>query len=715
MKNVPSKTVKQLESVFQPQNVAVIGASSSKGKVGYSVMKNIKESNFEGALFPINLKADSIMGFKAYKSVTDVPEEIDLAVICVPAKFVVSVVEECGEKGVKSIVIITAGFKEVGPEGAKKERKIAEIAEKNGMRVVGPNCLGVITNANFSFASITPKSGSIAMLSQSGAMMTGLLDWAVEQDIGFRAFISLGNKCDVDEIDFIEYLAQDDKTKVIAGYIESVTNGEKFFDVVSKAAKKKPVILLKSGRSEHGAKAASSHTGALAGSDKAFDIAFEKAGVIRADTISELFNYSLSFQITNPPRGDKFSIVTNAGGPGIVATDAMENKGLAFSSYSEKTLEKLAKELPEEAALYNPVDIIGDASPERYKFALKTLYQAPESEVAGALVLLTPQAQTQPLEAAKVIASVQKDFPDRVTVAAFLGGESVNQPAKVLTKSGVPTYPFPEEAVSVLKGLWKYKNILASPLITEKEVPRLDVDLERVKEILSEVKKDNRTQLLSHEAAEVFEIYEIKAPKSRLVTTAREAAELSEELGFPLVAKIVSPQIIHKWDVGGVILDIKNKIDAKEAFIKIMNNVKGMSRGVRIYGIELQEMITKEDKQKVNELIIGMSRDATFGPQLMVGTGGIYANYVKDVAFDLAFHFDKDDALKLLEKTNISKILKGVRGEPRSDIDGIVKILTCLSQLVNDFPNILELDINPCLVFEQEKGYSAVDIKITIK
>ncbi len=712
---MPSKTVKELESVFEPQSVAVIGASSTEGKVGYSVMKNIEESEFKGEVFPINIKADSIMGYKAYKSVLDVQEDIDLAVICIPAKFVVSVVKECGEKGVKSIVVITAGFKEVGPEGAKMEREISELAQKHGMRIIGPNCLGVITNANFSFASITPKKGSIAMLSQSGAMMTGLLDWAVEQDIGFSSFISLGNKCDVDEIDFIEYLAQDNDTKVIAGYIESITNGDKFFEVVSKATKKKPVILLKSGRSEHGAKAASSHTGALAGSDIAFDLAFEKAGVIRADTISELFNYALSFKMVPSPKGDKFSIITNAGGPGIVATDAMEEEGLTFSSFSDDTINKLDEGLPEEAALYNPVDIIGDAPPERYEFAMKTLYEAPHSEVAGSIVILTPQAQTDPLNAAKKISKVSNEYPEKVTVSAFIGGKSVSEPSKILTKAGVPTYPFPEEGVKVLKGLWKYKNILEQPIITEKEVPRVEVDLKRVEGIIKDVKKDGRTQLLSHEAAEVFEIYGIKAPKSRLAKTAREAANLAEELGFPLVAKIVSPQIIHKWDVGGVILDIEDAQSAKDAFIRIMNNVQKMSRDVRIYGVELQEMITKEDKKKVNELIIGMSRDATFGPQLMVGSGGIYANYTKDVAFDLAFHFDKDDALNLLEKTRVYSILRGVRGEPRSAIDGVVDILVKISQFVNDFNNIMELDINPCLVFEEEEGYSAVDIKITIK
>lgn len=711
-----SKNVNSLKPMFKPQSVAIIGASSKEGKIGHTVIKNMQESQFSGDYYPINIKSPEIMGYKAYKSVLDVPNPIDLAVICIPSKFCVQAVEECGKKEIPAIVIITAGFKEVGGEGREREEKIKELANKYGIRILGPNCLGLITNGNFSFSSFTPKKGSIAMLSQSGAMMTGLLDWAVKNDIGFSAFISLGNKADADEVDFIEYLAEDDDTKVIAGYIESVKDGDKFFKVVSKAAKKKPIILLKSGRSAAGAKAASSHTGALAGSDLAFDLAFEKAGVIRAYTIADLFNYSLTFLEAPIPRGDKFAIITNAGGPGIVCTDAMEDQNVQMARFKEDTIKKLKAELPAESNFYNPVDIIGDATPERYKKAIDILFQCHDDEVAGGIVLLTPQSQTNPLGVADLCKGLHEKYPSKVMVAAFIGGVSVNKPAQILNKQGVPTYAFPEDAVKVLAGLLKYRKIKNSPIITEKKAPKIEVKQEKVKNIIENARKKGRTVLLSYETSEIFDIYGIKSPKTRLAQTARDASQLAKEIGFPVVMKIVSPQIIHKWDCGGVVLNIDSEQKARDAFISIMTNAREKGpQNAQIIGVEVQEMITTKDKKKNNELILGVNRDPTFGPMLMVGSGGIYANYVKDVAFDLALNFDRKDAEDLLKRTNIYTILKGVRGEPKSDINGIVDILVRLSQLVNDFQDIVELDINPCLVFEEEAGYSAVDIKITIQ
>ena len=709
-------TVQSIQPFFHPKSVAVIGASNKLGKIGHTVLLNMEKSGYKGKIYPINPKESEIYGFTAFKSVLDVPGDIDLGVICIPSRFCVPVVEECGKKGVKSLVIITAGFKEIGGEGMVRENRINELAKQYNMRILGPNCLGLITDGNFSFSSLSPDKGHIGMLSQSGAMMTGLLDWAIENQIGFSSFISLGNKCDADEVDFIEYLAQDEQTKVIAAYIESVQDGDKFFKVVSEASKKKPVILLKSGRSAAGAKAASSHTGALAGSDIAFDLAFKKAGVIRAETISDLFNYCMTFIIAPIPKGDKFAIVTNAGGPGIVCTDAMEAAKLGIARFSEDTIDKLRSVLPAESNFYNPVDIIGDAPPERYEDALDILLQCSDSEVAGCIILLTPQAQTKPLEVAQKITALHQKYPTKTLIASFIGGVSVNEAAKVLTQGGVPTYAFPEDAVRVLNGLKIYNDIQNAPIITSKKIEYFEVDKERVKEILSQVRADGRVVLLSYETSEIFDLYGIKNPKSRLAQTARDAAQLAEEIGFPVVMKIVSPQIIHKWDCGGVVLNIKSAEEAKKAFITIMSNARTKGpAGADLRGVEVQEMIIKEDKKKINELIFGVNRDPQWGPMIMVGSGGIYANYVKDVKFDLAYQYDRNDAMAQLQQTNISKILEGVRGEPRSDIEGVIDIMVRLSQLVNDFPEIIELDINPCLVFESEKGYSAVDIKITIK
>ncbi len=712
---MPSKTVKQLEPMFHPESVAIIGASNKKRKIGNTILKNMAESGYKGKVFPINPKEEQIMGHRAYKTISEVKSEIDLAVLCIPSKYCVPIVEECGSIGVKTMVIITAGFKEIGGDGLERENNIVEIGKKYGMRILGPNCLGLSTNGNFSFSSFTPKRGKIGFLSQSGAMLTGLIDWAVDNDIGFSSFISLGNKCDVDEVDFIEYLAQDDETKVIAAYIESVKDGKKFFDVVSKATKLKPIIILKAGRSAAGAKAASSHTGALAGSDIAFDLAFKKAGVIRADTISDLFNYCMTFLIAPIPQGSNFVIITNAGGPGIVTTDAMEASDLGFARFSEDTINKLRNVLPVESNFYNPVDIIGDAPPERYVAALNVLLQCPDEEVAGGIVLLTPQAQTEPLRAAKLISQIHESYPYKTLVASFIGGVSVKEASKFLISRGVPTYPFPEEAVKVLKGLEFYGKIQKSPLMDAKTSSIIDVDKKRIQEIFDKVRKDKRTVLLSYETSEVFDIYKIKSPKSRLAQTARDAGIIASEMGYPVVMKIVSPQIIHKWDCGGVILNIKSEPKAREAFIQIMSNAKAKGpSSADLRGVEVQEMITREDKPKINELIFGVSRDSTWGPQIMVGSGGIYANYVKDVEFALAYYYDREDALNQLKKTNIYKILQGVRGEPRSDIEGVVEILLRLSQLVNDFDDIVELDINPCLIFDSKTGYSAVDIKITI-
>lgn len=702
-----------LDAVFKPKSVAVVGASDTPGKVGYSVMSNITSSGFKGKIYPVNPKATEIFGCKVYKSVSDIPNEIDMVVVCIPANLVCALAEECGKKAVKSMVIISAGFKEVGGDGIKLEQEIVRIAQMYQMRVVGPNCLGVITNANYSFAKNSPERGKIAMLSQSGAMATSLLDWSIGK-LGFSAFISLGNKADVDEVDFIEYLANDPDTSVIIGYLESIKDGQKFFKVVSEATRKKPVILLKGGRSSFGAKAASSHTGALAGSDIAVELAFKKSGVIRAYSIADLFNYALTFIIAPIPKGNNYVIVTNAGGPGIVTTDAMDAEKVGFAQFSEETINNLKKVLPAEANVHNPVDIVGDAPPTRYEKALDVVLACPPSEVAGAIVVLTPQAQTDTPNAAKKMIEMHKKYPEKVMVAAFIGGPTVAEPSQELTKAGVPTYAFPEDAVKVVKGLDMYGKILKKPIITTKEIPKISVKTEKVREIINHAKKDGRTVLLSVENSEIFREYGINHPQSRLAQTARDAAEIAQEIGFPVVAKIVSPQIIHKFDVGGVVLNIKTVEEAKQAYITIMSNVaRAGPREARIYGVEIQKMITSDGKKKKNELIMGMSRDPQWGPMIMVGSGGIYANYVKDVAFDLVYQFDKNDAKSLLEQTRIYRILEGVRGEPRSDIDGVIDILCRLSQLVNDFSDIVELDINPCLVFED--GCQAVDIKITVK
>lgn len=721
-------TTEDISFFFNPKSIAIIGASPTPGKVGYNVLNNIKDSGYSGKVYPINPKANTIKeigGYKAYKNVLEVPESIDIAIFVIPGKFVNAVAEECGQKKIKGLIVITAGFKEVGGEGVKREKELIQIARKYNMRVIGPNCLGFIgLNYNGSFASDTPKKGNIAMISQSGAFLTAFMDFSMEQPYGFSCNISLGNKADLDSVDFIKYLVDDPDTKVILCYLESIENGRKFLEFVSKATRKKPIIILKAGVSEAGARAASSHTGALAGSDIAYELAFEKCGVIRAQSIEDLFDYGEIFLYQPIPRENAFAIITNAGGPGIVATDAFEREKIKFARFSEPILHQLRENLPSEAAIFNPIDVVGDAPPSRYRFTIETVFglNREKSDITindddittfGALILMSPQAQTHPDKVASLVLELStSNLANKPIVCAFLGEKSVKNARNFLKQNGVPCYSFPERAARSLKALINRSEYLESNSSEGIEITKFNVNKKRVREIFNNARIDGRTVLLSHETSEIFECYGIKSPKSRLAKTPRQAMEIQKELGKS-VMKIVSPQIIHKTDVGGLILNIETQEQAFEAYIQIVDNSKRFGpQNAKIYGVEVQAMIDFNQEKKVNELIIGMSRDAQFGPLIMVGSGGIYANFLKDVAFALSYKFTREDAMKMLHKTKIYSLLQGVRGESPSDIDAILDVLLRLSQLVNEFPEIMELDINPLLSFT--KSYSAVDIKITI-
>ncbi|MFX0007385.1 MAG: acetate--CoA ligase family protein [Candidatus Hermodarchaeota archaeon] len=706
---------------FNPKSIAIIGASEKEGKVGNTVLNNIINSGYTGKIFPINPKAGEICDLTCFKSILDVSEDIDLAIFVIPGKFVNAVAEECGKKKVKGLIIISAGFKEVGGEGVNREDELIKIGKKYNMRILGPNCLGFIgLNYNGSFAAETPKKGGIAMISQSGAMLTAMMDISMNEAYGFSCNISLGNKADLGAVDFIKYLADDDNTKVILCYLESIKDGDKFLEVLPIATKKKPIIILKSGVSEAGARAASSHTGALAGADIAYDLAFEKCGIIRAKTIEDLFDYGEAFLYQPIPKKNSFAIITNAGGPGIIATDAFEREQLKFSNFSEPILHALRENLPLEAAIFNPIDIVGDAPPTRYEFTIKTVFGIDSGQsfgditTEGALIILTPQAQTKPTEVANLIYNLSSKYlKNKPILCSFIGGKNILEGREFLRQHHIPCYDFPDRAAQSLKILTKRSNYLISTPLNELEIPSFKVNKKRVEEIFSNVRKDGRIVLLSYETSEVFDCYGILSPKSRLAQTPRQAMKLQPEIG-KAVMKIVSPNIIHKTDVGGILLNIETEQDAFEAYIQIVNNAKKFGpQNAKIYGVEVQQMIDFKSETKVNEIIIGMSRDPQFGPLIMFGTGGIYANFIKDVAFALSYKFTTEDAKKLINSTNLSSLLEGVRGEARSDIDATINVLLRLSQLVNDFPDIVELDINPLLAFI--KGYSAVDIKITIK
>ncbi len=696
-----------IDVLFNPRSIAVIGASNTRGKLGNDVMRNLIESEYEGRIYPVNPKAGEILGQKAFRSVTDIPRDVDVAVIVIPARFVLKTVEECGEKGVKALVIITAGFKESGHEGQEAEKKLVELAEKYKMIIQGPNCLGIINTSapyNASFSSGTPGKGTIAFASQSGALMTGILDWSLMEKIGFSKFVSLGNKAHLDEADFIEAFGRDPDSTFILLYIESVVDGHKFMEACKKVIPHKPIFIVKSGVSVAGARAASSHTGSLAGSDTAYDVAFKQCGVRRANDMASLFDVASVYDDMHLPSGNRVAIITNAGGPGIMTTDACEASGLEIAQLSSQTVDYLKENLPPAAAVYNPVDALGTAQPDDYALCIEAGLR--DENVDSVLVLLTPQAMTKETETAQVIVDAHKKYPDKPLIAVFMGGNSMVYPRIVLTEGQIPVFAFPESAVHALAELYKYT--LSRDSLKDESIPKFKVDKKKVKKIISDVQKDNRRVLLGSEAHEIAEAYGIPVASIRLATSSEEAKNLANELGYPVVLKIASPDIVHKSDIGGIQIGLKTQEEVESGFLQILENAKTHMPKATIYGVDVQEMA-----EKGKELIIGCSRDVQFGPLIMFGAGGIFVDYIKDISFKLA-PMTRLDASELIMETKMGALLKGVRGEPPSDIAAIEDTILKISQLVTDFEEVVELDINPAFAYEKGKGVSAVDVKITI-
>jgi acetyl coenzyme A synthetase (ADP forming)-like protein len=697
----------KLEAIFNPKSVAIIGASRTPGKVGYVLTKNMIDSGYDGEIYPVNPNAEEILGLKAYPSVMDVPGNVDLAVIAIPSAYVLMVAEECGEKGVKALVVISAGFKETGHEGAMLERQLVAVGEKYGMRIQGPNCLGLINTAvpiNLSFAAGMPRRGRIGFISQSGALGTAVLDWVLQQDIGFHSFISLGNKGDLDEVDYIEAMGEDEDIAVILLYLESIEKGRRFLDVASEVVEKKPVIILKGGTSNAGARAAGSHTGALVGSFLAYKTAFDRAGVILAGSVEELFNYAIAFTLQPLPKGEGVAIVTNAGGPGILATDLSEKLGVRMAGISSETRNRLRNGLPPAAATGNPVDVLGDAKADRYKFAVETVLR--DGRVYAVVVLLTPQAMTESMETALALAEIMKRDLGKPVIAVFMGGNSVKEAAEYLNDSGIPCYDFPEKGIKTISAMYEYSRFLREPVYPPARFK--DVDREAVREIIDTVRKDGRVVLLSNEAADVVEAYGIAAPENRLAQSPEEAANYAEELGYPVVLRIVSPDILHKTDVGGVALNLNSAEEVASAYDGIITSVSRYMPRARIYGVMVYHMVPRG-----REMIIGMSQDVQFGPLMMFGLGGIYVNFLKDVSFRLA-PLSEPEARGMIEETKAFTLLKGIRGEPPSDIESIKMTLLRVGQLVSDFPEIVEMDINPIIVYGEGEGCTALDVKITL-
>jgi len=694
-----------LDMFFNPKAVAVIGASRDPAKLGYGVLNNILNSGYPGQTYPINPKSAEVLGLECYKSVLDVPGPVDMAIIVIPNKFVASVLEECGQKGIKGVVIITAGFREAGREGVKMERELLSIAHKHDIRLIGPNCLGTIDTVlplNGSFAVGMPKKGTIGFMSQSGALCTAILDWAVAEDVGFSYFVSLGNKADVDEVDLLEAWENDKNSRVIISYLEGLRDGQRFIDVARRVTRKTPFIVVKSGNTEAGSRAVSSHTGSLAGSEAAYDAAFRQSGVLRALSIQELFDYSLAFAYQPTLKGKRIAIVTNAGGPGIMATDALERSGLKLAGLQRETIDYLRENLPPAANIYNPIDVIGDARADRYGRAIEAVLK--DENVDGLIVILTPQVMTEITETAELIGEISARYGKPV-LGCFMGQATIGPGIEILSKYSIPNYLFPERAAAAFKAMQEYHTWLERPPL---EITSFDVDKEKVHQLLDDVREDDRLTMGEAEARDVMAAYGIRIPQSKVAKHADEAVRIAGEIGYPVVMKIASPDILHKSDIGGIKVGLNSATDVRDAFDLIVYRATRYMPDATIWGVQVQEMVMGG-----KEIIIGMNRDPQFGPLLMFGLGGIYVEVLKDVTFRVA-PISSLEAKEMIREIRSYHLLQGVRGEQASDQEAIVDVLLRISQLVTDFPEIVEMDINPLLVCEVGQGAVAVDARLVL-
>ncbi len=694
-----------LEMFFAPRSIAVIGAAREPGKLGYNVLSNLLQYGYKGEVYPINPKATEILGLKCYPTVGDVPGAIDLAVVVVPNKLVPDVIKQCGEKGVKGAVIISAGFKEAGLEGVKLERQVVATAREYGIRIVGPNCLGIIDTVqpmDVSFAAGIPPRGDIAFMSQSGALCTAILDWSLAHGVGFSRFVSLGNKADVDEVDLLEAWDGDPNSKVIIAYVEGLRDGRRFMDIARRVTQRTPVIAVKSGNTEAGSRAVSSHTGSLAGSNRAYDAAFHQVGLLRAASIQDLFDYAIAFAYQPVLKGNRIAIVTNAGGPAIMATDALENAGLKLASLSPETVDYLQAHLPEAANTYNPIDVLGDALADRYALGIEAALKDPN--VDGLVVILTPQVMTRIEETAREIARLSKLYAKPV-VGCFMGEVKVSAGIRILTEEKVPNYPFPERAAAALRAMYDYRQWIERPPLA---IEQFQVDQEAVRQTFARVREDGRNTLGDAEARAIAEAYGLRVPKSKLAATPEEAVQFAEEIGYPVVMKIASPDILHKSDIGGIKVGVMGAANVRDAFDLLIYRATRYMPDAQIWGVQVQEMVTG-----AKETIIGMNRDPQFGPMIMFGLGGIYVEVLRDVTFRIA-PLSEQEAREMVAEIRSYHLLQGVRGERPADIDAIVDCILRISQLVTDFPEIVELDINPLLVREAGAGAVAVDMRLVL-
>ena len=701
---------KNLETIFHPKSVAIVGTNKVKGTVPHDILDSILKADFTGIVYPVSPREKSIKGIKAYKYVVDIPDEVDLAILVFPSSVNHMALEQCGQKGIKSVIIISAGYKEVGEAGLQKEKQLIEIARKYDMSFIGPNCLGVINTApetllNASFAREMPEQGNIGFLSQSGALCTAVLDYARAKHIGFSKFISFGNKADISEIDILYYLMNDEETKVILMYLEEVSDGTGLMkaarDVIEQSGK--PILIIKSGRTNEGASAAASHTGSLTGKDEICDAAFEQAGIIRCDNIEEMFNKAIAFAYQPAPATEKVAIITNAGGPGVLTTDAAISRGLKLAKFSEETTQILKKALPATANINNPVDVIGDARSDRYLAAIQAAFDDPD--VAGVFVILTPQSMTDIETIARDVTEIAEGQTKPI-YASFMGEKDVAVGIDLLQQHRIPHYILPESMCSAYQAVFHFNQILK---LRVHRLPEIDgIKKQEAKKLMDNALSNGRSYIPEVETIEILQSYGLPVPRGRLASSADDAVAVAEEIGYPVVLKVVSDDIIHKSEVKGVELNLASAGEVKEAWNRIHENVKASMPEASITGLYVIRMIKGSE-----EIILGIKRDPSFGPVLLFGLGGIFVEVFKDVSFGVA-PLSREVAVGMIEQTRAWEILKGLRGRSPRDMDSIVDALLRLGRLAEDFPEIEELDINPLFVLDQGQGSVIGDARMIV-
>jgi acetyltransferase len=699
--------MKELDCIFRPRSVAVIGASTKDGSIGRELLRNIIDYEFNGMVFPINPKAEYIHSIKTYPSIVDVPDQVDLAVVVVPKEHVLDVVADCGKMGVKGLVVISAGFNEVGGEGTERERKLVEIVRKYGMRLVGPNCMGILSGfpdvrLNATFAPGQPFSGSTAFMSQSGALGIAIFNLTKQLHIGFSCFASVGNKADISGNDLLDYWAEDENTEVIALYLESFGAPRAFTELAKKVSKKKPIIAVKSGRTEAGSRAASSHTGALAAPDVAIGALLRQTGVIRATTIEEMLDIILAFTKCPIPKGNRVALLTNAGGPAIMATDACVNQGLKIATLSEETQKQLAVFLPPEATLTNPVDMIASATEEAYRKALALLLA--DDNVDMVIVAFTPPVMINPLDIALAITEVKRRYSKPV-VSFFMAEEEFFEKFPGMVPDSPPIYRFPEAAALVCAELHRYHVWQERP---EGKVHTFDVDRATVQKTFDDCVKQGAGYLEQLDAFKVLESYGLPVCKARTIRELDELREAGEQVGYPAVLKVAGREIVHKSDIGGVTLNIKDEKELTWAFLE-------MKRSLSKRGIDEKnhKFLVQEMSHPGKEIILGMTLDPKFGPLLLVGTGGKYVEVLKDVRFGVT-PLTELDAKELLESIQGYPLLRGVRGEEPVAVEVAIECLQRLAQLVTEFHGISEIDINPLILTPKKEDCRVVDVRIRL-